>query len=76
MVFILETVFIVKIQMNMRRAIQLNEQQLKKIIAESVKNILQEIGDTRGGQYMLGKLWRKKYDEKFDESPDAAWKNR
>ena len=59
----------------MRRAIQLNEQQLKKIIAESVKNILQEIGDTRGGQYMLGKLWRKKYDEKFDESPDAAWKN-
>ena len=61
--------------MDMRQTIKLNEQQLNKMIVESVKNVLKEIGDTRAGQYMLGKLWQKKYDEKYDESPDEAWKN-
>ena len=39
----------------MKRTVKLTESELHKVISESVKNILTEIGDTRRGQYMLGR---------------------
>ena len=39
--------------MEMNR-IRLSESQLRQIIEESVKKVLKEIGDTEGGQNMLG----------------------
>ena len=46
-------------QMNKNR-IKLTESQLHEIIKESVKNVLNEIGDTPQGQYMLGRLKQNK----------------
>ena len=46
----------------MRQTIKLTENQLHDIIAESVKMCLNEIGDTRRGQYMLGRLHRRVLD--------------
>ena len=40
--------------MEMNR-IRLSESQLRQIIEESVKKVLKEIGDTEGGQNMLGR---------------------
>ena len=40
--------------------IKLTESQLHEIIKESVKNVLNEIGDTPQGQYMLGRLKQNK----------------
>lgn len=45
--------------MNKNR-IKLTESQLHEIIKESVKNVLNEIGDTPQGQYMLGRLKQNK----------------
>lgn len=39
-----------------RETIKMNEQQLRNLIAESVNNVLNEIGDTPAGQWMLGRL--------------------
>ena len=46
----------------MKQTIKLTESQLHDIIAESVKRCLNEIGDTRRGQYMLGRLHRRILD--------------
>lgn len=46
----------------MKQTIKLTESQLHDIIAESVKECLNEIGDTRRGQYMLGRLHRRALD--------------
>ena len=43
----------------MKRKIRLTEGDLHKIVKESVNRILNEIGDTAKGQYMLGKLQRR-----------------
>lgn len=40
----------------MKKIIRLTEQDLRKIVKESVNKILNEIGDTPKGQYMLGSL--------------------
>ena len=40
----------------MKKKIKLTEAQLHKVLTESVKKILNEIGDTPKGQYMLGRL--------------------
>ena len=40
----------------MKRVIRLKESDLHRIITESVKRTLNEIGDTKRGQYMLGRL--------------------
>ena len=55
-----------------KNTIKINESQLKKIVSESLKNIVNEIGDTVNGQYMIGRAaarraaqganWRKKAD--------------
>lgn len=46
----------------MKQTIKLTESQLHDIIIESVKECLNEIGDTRRGQYMLGRLHRRTLD--------------
>lgn len=46
----------------MKRTIRLTESDLHHIITESVKNILTEIGDTRRGQYMLGRTLGRAYE--------------
>ena len=42
--------------MRNKKVVRLTESQLHNIIAESVNQILNEIGDTKLGQYMLGAL--------------------
>ena len=48
--------------MNNKKVVRLTESQLHNIIAESVSQILNEIGDTEYGQYMMGRLSRRQYD--------------
>ena len=50
-----------------RNRIRLSESQLHRIIEESVKSVLNEIGDTERGQYALGAAqarrdWRQRQD--------------
>ena len=45
--------------MTEKNIIRLTENKLKKVISESVRKVLNEIGDTNRGQYMLGRLHRK-----------------
>lgn len=40
----------------MKKTIRLTESDLHRVIKESVNRVLNEIGDTRRGQYMLGRL--------------------
>ena len=40
----------------MKKVIKLTEEDLRNIIKESVNKVLNEIGDTARGQYMLGRL--------------------
>lgn len=40
----------------MKNRVKLSESQLRDIIAESVENVLNEIGDTPAGQWMLARL--------------------
>ena len=63
----------------MRQIVILNEAQFQKVIAESVKKVINEIGDTPKGQYMLGRLaGRKAYrDNDLEGVVDTnmhAWK--
>ena len=44
----------------MKQRIKLTEGDLHRIVKESVKRVLNEIGDTTKGQYMLGRLSAKK----------------
>ena len=39
-----------------QNTVKLNESQLRNVVAESVLKVLNEIGDTPKGQYMLGRL--------------------
>ena len=39
----------------MKRITRLTESDLHRIVKESVKKVLNEIGDTEGGQYLLGR---------------------
>ena len=40
----------------MKRTIRLKESELRRMISESVRRVLNEVGDTKRGQYMLGRL--------------------
>lgn len=53
-----ETIEILK-NMTEKNIIRLTESQLKRVISESIKKMLNEIGDTNRGQYMLGRLHRR-----------------
>jgi hypothetical protein len=50
--------------MKKKQLIRLTEGDLHRVVKESVKNILTEIGDTARGQYMLGKLAQKKGEDR------------
>lgn len=54
-----------------RTVIKLNESDLHNLIKESVQRILNEIGDTYQGQYMLGRLAGKKSNAQRDYFPDT-----
>ena len=43
----------------MKKVIKLTESDLHRIVENSVNRILNEIGDTQKGQYMLGRLQRR-----------------
>lgn len=43
-------------KMKNKKVIRLTESDLHKIISESVKSVINEIGDTHRGQYMLGRV--------------------
>lgn len=45
----------------MKQVIRLNESQLRQIVKESVKMLLNEYGETERGQYMLGRLAARKW---------------
>jgi hypothetical protein len=53
-----------------KKQIRLTESDLHNIIKESISTIINEIGDTRRGQYMLGKLWRRKYNNELAAADD------
>ena len=53
--------------MNKIYKVKLTESDLRNIISESVNTILNEIGDTRRGQYLLGKLYQQKNDKAYDD---------
>ena len=44
-----------------KKLIRLTEQDLHRIVNESVNKVLNEIGDTNRGQYMLGRLAGRTY---------------
>lgn len=48
-----------KTNINMKQVIRLTESDLHKVISESVKKVLKEIGDTKRGQFKLGRVTRK-----------------
>ena len=50
-----------------KNTIRLNESQLHNLIKESVEKILNEIGETKKGQELLGRLGARKY---FEISPE------
>lgn len=54
----------------MKRTIK--ESQLRRIISETVKNVINEYGDTPKGQYMLGKLQARKGDSTWAPSFQAS----
>ena len=45
----------------MKQMIRLTEGQLHRIIDESVRKVINEIGDTKRGSYMLGRLANKNF---------------
>lgn len=58
-----------------KKIIRLTESDLHRIIKESVKRVLNEVGDTSKGQHMLGRLHAKKVvnsedDDVFDYARD------
>lgn len=44
-----------------KKIIKLTESDLHRIVDESIKKVLNEIGDTNRGQFMLGRLAGRKY---------------
>lgn len=59
----------------MKNIIKLTEEDLRRIIQESIDKLINEIGDTPKGQYLLGRLnaWKtpKRYD--YDDSEIAQY---
>ena len=49
-----------------KKLIRLTEQDLHRIVKESVNKVLNEIGDTNRGQYMLGRLAGRKYANNYN----------
>ena len=58
-----------------KQVIRITESELKQIIHEATNHILNEIGDTRRGQYLLGKFYKKKRDEELYKDGERNWDN-
>lgn len=58
----------------MKKTIRLNESEFRNMIGEAVKKIINEIGDTPKGQYMLGRLSSKYENNKDYDKNDNLWK--
>lgn len=56
-----------------KKVVRLTESQLHDIIAESVSQILNEIGDTAKGQYMLGRLQGRQKKQGNIEGSRKTW---
>lgn len=62
--------------MSKKNTIRITENKLKSIIVESVKSVINEIGDTRRGQYLLGRLSKRKKDDAWNKyQEDGDWKS-
>lgn len=57
----------------MRRRIRLTESELRRMISESVKRVLNEIGDTSDGQRKLGALQSRQFMRDDREDSDNTW---
>ena len=57
---------------NKSKTVKLNETQLRNMIAESIKKMLNEIGDTPKGQFMLGRLASRNYND-YNETKDINY---
>ena len=55
----------------MKRTIRLTESELRGMINEAVKGALNEIGDTKRGQFMLGRAAARKYPKDSNVTDDA-----
>lgn len=65
--------------MENKKVIRLTESDLHRIISESIQNVLNEIGDTYRGQYMLGRVaggQKASQDDMFVDTWDKARKER
>lgn len=56
---------------DMKETVNLNESQLRKVISECVKSVLQEIGDTEKGQFLLGKLSQRQMNRGEEDAASA-----
>ena len=60
----------------MKQTIKLRESELKRIIAESVKRVLKESGDTKRGSYLMGRAAQRDlgrgYMSNFNDKDDKA----
>jgi hypothetical protein len=50
----------------MKKLVRLTESDLHRIVKESVKRAINEIGNTNRGQYMLGRLAGRKYAKNYN----------
>lgn len=55
-----------------RGTIKMNEEQLRSLIAESVNNVLNEIGNTPQGMYALGQVAGRAYDRMFNGTKNSV----
>lgn len=57
----------------MKQTIKLRESELKRMIAESVRKVLNEVGETDKGQNILGQLnMRKRLGRKHDQAKEVS----
>ena len=59
----------------MKQTIRLNEADLHRIVKESVKGIINEVGDTPKGQYMLGRAAARNRDRGWSQYHKGALDN-
>lgn len=56
-----------------KEIVKISESQLRSMIAESVKGILNEIGDTPAGQWMLGRLAGRQHNRELGIDRKSEW---
>jgi hypothetical protein len=57
----------------MKKRVRLTESDLRRIVKESVRRVMvNELGDTPGGQYMLGRVAGRRYSKESPNDDDYA----